>query len=84
MENRMFVPYYGDLNIQNAKVLGFKVVHDGHVVHDEMPKGSEWENKKENDRGQMENWKTLNGYGSPKYNEVPESIVISIPSFTEG
>ena len=65
---------------QQTEVLGFKVVHDGRVVHDEMPKGSEWEIKKE-----VDNWNRLGGINNGhKYNEVPNSIEISLPSFTEG
>lgn len=68
---------------QQNEILGFKVVHDGRVVHDEMPKGSEWENKRENENNQMHPWNNLNGVNSHKYNEVPNSIEISLPSFTE-
>jgi len=63
---------------QQIEILGFKVVHDGRVVHDEMPKGSEIENKKG-----IESWNRLTGVNSPKYNEVPNSIEISLPSFSE-
>jgi len=70
---------------QQNEILGFKVVHDGRVVHDEMPKGPEWENKRENENNQMHfgGWNNLNGINSHKYNEIPNSIEISLPSFTE-
>jgi len=63
---------------QQVEILGFKVVHDGRVVHDEMPKGLENDDKKE-----IESWNRLGAVNSPKYNEVPNSIEISLPSFSE-
>lgn len=64
-----------DQSLTDLTVLGFKVVHDGHVVHDEMCNN--------NGFACQEQSPSFGGLNGPRFNEMPVSAEISLPSFIE-
>ena len=65
--------------LHESEVLGFKVVHNGNIIHDEMPTLGK-ENQVESIKKDVA---SFSGFTSSKFNEAPVSETISIPSFIE-
>lgn len=62
-----------------SEVLGFKVVHNGNIIHDEMPEAD----KNSPKEGLRNDAAGFTGLMNSKFNEMPLSETISMPSFIE-
>lgn len=81
LEFKTFNYYQTDQNTPPAEIVGFKIVLNGQVVHDEMLKPDE--GNKETSTIDFQEKYDPNGPGAHKYNDLPEFEEISLPSFIE-